>query len=320
MAQVNSVQREPSMEEILASIRRIIEDSDGARKASDGTPSLSASDPEQSPANLVERESAPPSAFARNPQARPGELEKTPDAPRVEIESFRAELGSSVRPASDRSAPQATALDTAQPQRPTLQPDATTRTFRLADIQAQLARETAAPKPVEPEQRPLTMVDIQREIATSAVRATGTTPAAPDPALDEMELPMTTARQPSTVVAAEAEHIKRPAAAWQDEKQADAPIIRSIDPVSVPESQSEPTEATPSAPARQAIISAAASRQVAAAFGELSEAFATRSKKTFDELAEQMLRPMLQEWLDNNLPLLVERLVREEIERVARGS
>ena len=62
-----------------------------------------------------------------------------------------------------------------------------------------------------------------------------------------------------------------------------------------------------------------ASRQVAAAFGELSEAFAARSKKTFDEMAEQMLRPMLQEWLDNNLPVLVERLVREEIERVARG-
>jgi len=29
---------------------------------------------------------------------------------------------------------------------------------------------------------------------------------------------------------------------------------------------------------------------------------------------------MLQDWLDNNLPTLVERLVREEIERVARGG
>ncbi len=28
------------------------------------------------------------------------------------------------------------------------------------------------------------------------------------------------------------------------------------------------------------------------------------------------MRPMLQEWLDNNLPTLVEKLVREEIERV----
>ncbi|TGV63965.1 DUF2497 domain-containing protein, partial [Mesorhizobium sp. M00.F.Ca.ET.149.01.1.1] len=37
-------------------------------------------------------------------------------------------------------------------------------------------------------------------------------------------------------------------------------------------------------------------------------------------MAEEMLRPMLQDWLDNNLPTLVERLVREEIERVARGA
>jgi uncharacterized protein len=85
---------------------------------------------------------------------------------------------------------------------------------------------------------------------------------------------------------------------------------------------SRPATPAPSETAAQrpAIISPAAGRQVAAAFGELSEAFAARSKKSFDELAEQMLRPMLQEWLDNNLPLLVEKLVREEIERVARGS
>ena len=37
-------------------------------------------------------------------------------------------------------------------------------------------------------------------------------------------------------------------------------------------------------------------------------------------VAEDMLRPMLQEWLDNNLPSLVERLVRSEIERIARGE
>lgn len=71
---------------------------------------------------------------------------------------------------------------------------------------------------------------------------------------------------------------------------------------------------------RPAIVSEHTGRQVAAAFGELSEAFANRSKKTFDEMAEDMLRPMLQDWLDNNLPTLVERLVREEIERVARGA
>ena len=86
----------------------------------------------------------------------------------------------------------------------------------------------------------------------------------------------------------------------------------------MPKANVVPAPADEAAP-KPAIISHSAGRQVAAAFGELSEAFAARSKKTFDDLAEQMLRPMLQDWLDNNLPLLVERLVREEIERVARG-
>lgn len=76
----------------------------------------------------------------------------------------------------------------------------------------------------------------------------------------------------------------------------------------------------PQGDVRPAIISDQTSRQVAAAFGELSEAFAASRKRSFDEMAEEMLRPMLQDWLDNNLPTLVEKLVREEIERVARGS
>jgi uncharacterized protein len=33
-----------------------------------------------------------------------------------------------------------------------------------------------------------------------------------------------------------------------------------------------------------------------------------------------MLRPMLKQWLEENLPGLVERLVRAEIDRVSRGG
>jgi cell pole-organizing protein PopZ len=73
-------------------------------------------------------------------------------------------------------------------------------------------------------------------------------------------------------------------------------------------------------PARTSIISETAERQVAAAFEELSDAFATSQRRSFDDIAEELMRPMLQDWLDNNLPVLVERLVREEIERVARGA
>ncbi|MEP4423597.1 MAG: DUF2497 domain-containing protein, partial [Nitratireductor sp.] len=68
------------------------------------------------------------------------------------------------------------------------------------------------------------------------------------------------------------------------------------------------------------ILSEQTSRQVAAAFEELSDAFAENRRQRFDDMAAEMMRPMLQEWLDNNLPTLVEKLVREEIERVARGG
>ena len=37
-------------------------------------------------------------------------------------------------------------------------------------------------------------------------------------------------------------------------------------------------------------------------------------------MTEEMLRPMLREWLDANLPEMVERLVREEIARIAHGA
>ena len=36
------------------------------------------------------------------------------------------------------------------------------------------------------------------------------------------------------------------------------------------------------------------------------------------DMTRDMLQPLLKEWLDENLPSLVEKLVREEIERVAR--
>ena len=68
-----------------------------------------------------------------------------------------------------------------------------------------------------------------------------------------------------------------------------------------------------------AIVSPAVGERVAQSFGALAEAVDAVPRRSFDEIAEDMLRPMLQEWLDDNLPTLVERLVREEIERVARG-
>lgn len=41
---------------------------------------------------------------------------------------------------------------------------------------------------------------------------------------------------------------------------------------------------------------------------------------TIEEIVRDEIRPMLREWLDDNLPSMVERLVKEELDRVARRA
>jgi cell pole-organizing protein PopZ len=69
----------------------------------------------------------------------------------------------------------------------------------------------------------------------------------------------------------------------------------------------------------QSLLSSLNGDKVARSFQDLAVALDAAQHRSLDEIAEEMLRPMLQEWLDDNLPTMVERLVREEIERVARG-
>jgi cell pole-organizing protein PopZ len=67
------------------------------------------------------------------------------------------------------------------------------------------------------------------------------------------------------------------------------------------------------------LLSAATTAAVDAAFYTLARTAQARSGRTVEELVSELLRPMLKAWLDENLPEMVERLVRAEIERVSRG-
>ncbi|HEV2504372.1 MAG TPA: PopZ family protein [Mesorhizobium sp.] len=254
----SSAQREPSMEEILASIRRIIEDSDTGRKTS-----IEAIDTRQDIEPITAR-------------SEPVE-NSVPD-----VDAFRSELRDEL------------------PGKP----------ISLADVQAQLAAGS-------PEQRPAAPVITLAEIG----------------ALTASEQPATAVPQP---VVERDEALSQIRAGWPREVELVADtradeIPGREDSVFTTQPGSDVTDervefttrhepAIENAVLRPALISEHTSRQVAASFEELSEAFAGRAKKTFDDMAAEMLRPMLQDWLDNNLPTLVERLVREEIERVARGS
>jgi len=68
------------------------------------------------------------------------------------------------------------------------------------------------------------------------------------------------------------------------------------------------------------IISEQTSAAVSAAFDSLTHTFFAQNARTVEDLVREMLRPMLKHWLDDNLPGLVERMVRTEIERVSHGG
>ncbi|HXE24045.1 MAG TPA: DUF2497 domain-containing protein [Roseiarcus sp.] len=67
------------------------------------------------------------------------------------------------------------------------------------------------------------------------------------------------------------------------------------------------------------LLSPEANEAAALSFGALSASLEVRGAELADELVRETLRPMLKQWLDENLPSIVERLVRAEIQRVARG-
>jgi cell pole-organizing protein PopZ len=68
------------------------------------------------------------------------------------------------------------------------------------------------------------------------------------------------------------------------------------------------------------LVSPVPCAEAAASFASLDHAVHARSARTIEDLVQDMLRPMLQSWLDAHLPALVERLVRQEVERISGRS
>jgi uncharacterized protein len=69
----------------------------------------------------------------------------------------------------------------------------------------------------------------------------------------------------------------------------------------------------------RSLLAPSTTAAVDTAFSALAQSVLAKNARTLDDLVSEMLRPMLKAWLDDNLPDLVERIVRDEIERVVRG-
>ena len=77
-------------------------------------------------------------------------------------------------------------------------------------------------------------------------------------------------------------------------------------------------------PPSDSIISASAAAASIAALSELTretaQGVAMSGDRALEEATRELLKPLLKAWLDTNLPPLIERIVREEIARLARDA
>ena len=85
-----------------------------------------------------------------------------------------------------------------------------------------------------------------------------------------------------------------------------------------PEAAPAPAAAPP-ATAVESLVSASAASAAASAFGQLSAAMLMpKGDRTLEDVVRELLRPMLQQWLDANLPAIVQQAVEAEVDRIAR--
>lgn len=105
-----------------------------------------------------------------------------------------------------------------------------------------------------------------------------------------------------------------------------APRLRgSVLEPETPRPQPRPAEPVARPPVRSeapAMLSGNSAQAVHSAFNKLAESVLSRatSERSLEDVTRELLRVMLKQWLDENLPAMVERMVREEIERVARSG
>ncbi|MGJ4947378.1 PopZ family protein [Bradyrhizobium sp. HKCCYLS20291] len=248
MTQPAKVQ-EPSMEEILASIRRIIADDEAKPPAAEKAPEPKAEKPAAAaPAPKPVMNDIPPSKIAAAAPAKPAPPPPPP--------------------------PPAAAASNSQD-----------------DIDALLAGldETTAPAQAEPE---------------------------PEPEPEVLELTDEMAVAPPTPAPAPA------AASFRKvDPQDDIEFIESgrLAHKAPPPASSFETSFEPLAP-KQPILAQTTVNAVESAFNALANTVLSNNARTLEDLVKEMLRPMLKSWLDDNLPALVERIVKAEIERVSRGG
>ena len=94
----------------------------------------------------------------------------------------------------------------------------------------------------------------------------------------------------------------------------------AADPEPEPAFPPEPVAEEPAPPPIDTLVSDHVAAAAAATFGQLSSTILMPAEgRTLEDVVREMLRPMLQQWLDTNLPGIVQEAVQSEVERISRG-
>ena len=135
---------------------------------------------------------------------------------------------------------------------------------------------------------------------------------------------------PDALLSAEAEPAVIPRVVWsRPEAVAATPPAPSPFPKAIPASESprpsrpapalETSWQSPPPSSDDSLLSTEAGEAATSSFDVLNVALTLQSSDIAERMIGEMLRPILKTWLDENLPSIVEKLVRAEIQRVARG-
>jgi cell pole-organizing protein PopZ len=133
------------------------------------------------------------------------------------------------------------------------------------------------------------------------------------------------------------DRVEQPAEAAPMETVGDLDVFPREEPAFAPAPEPEyspppPAAAEPPAPAPAAapswtassddegLVSRSSAETAAASFASLSQSLMMPQEgRSLEDIVREMMKPMLKDWLDQNLPAIVQRTVQEEVERIARA-
>lgn len=155
--------------------------------------------------------------------------------------------------------------------------------------------------------------------AAPAAEAAAAPAAKQDAPADQPEAEVLDLTQPVEPRAPEFKTIDGADVTFREEPRPSAPApTPPAAPAKAPAAQA-PAPSRGAAMKDQDLLSPTSAAAVSAAFNSLATTVLAENARTLEDLVKEMMRPMLKQWLEENLPGLVERMVRNEIERVARG-